>query len=222
MKKKIGLLITTYNRPEYLKQCLNSIWFSDRFQLDQVLIVDDCSTDETTMALIFKCPELVNADVIIKETNSGIHRSISIGCDRLFLHHQCDTVITIDGDTLVKPEWINALLTLHDRFPTNISSGFNTLVRHPGQDKPRHDVHEWFDTYVTKHSIGGINMVFSFSIYHKIIKPCLVDLKWDARVSHEFKNRFWVFTVTRPSVVQHIGLEEGMHMTNNPDIAYDF
>jgi glycosyltransferase involved in cell wall biosynthesis len=48
---KIGLLITTFNRPEYLRQTLESLKRADLHNA-QIFIVDDCSRDNETLRLI--------------------------------------------------------------------------------------------------------------------------------------------------------------------------
>lgn len=220
--KKVGLLITTYNRGEYLRQCLNSLALSDLSHINQILVVDDASTDALTKELLVKVKTAwKGSKVWVNAENKGIHNNIRLGSELLF-DMGCDVVINLDPDTVVKSDWALKLLELHYKFPTTIASGFNTLSRHPGSPTPRHDVFEWFDTYVTKSSIGGINMVYSFSMYHKIIKQHLIALNWDWRICREFQSRHWLFVITRPSVVQHIGIGEGMHPSNNPDVAYDY
>jgi glycosyltransferase involved in cell wall biosynthesis len=219
---KIGLLITTYNRPQYLQQCLNSLYSSDLTSVHQILIVDDASSDPKVKPLLEKAIDILKAKVWVNQNNKGIANNIGLGSELLFETFDCDSVINLDPDTIVSHDWINKLSDLHKRFKTVIASGFNTLSRHPGVPKPRHDVHEWFPDYVTKNSIGGINMMYSFSVFNKIIKPHLVAENWDWRVCDEFKKRYWLFVVTRPSVVQHIGIGEGMHPSNNPDVAFDY
>ena len=46
---KVTLLITTYNRPEYLRRCLASV---KRAGITDVLIIDDCSTDTERCSLL--------------------------------------------------------------------------------------------------------------------------------------------------------------------------
>ena len=48
----LALIITTYNRPEYLRKCFDSILRSDIPNGTVVLISDDCSDDEETLNLI--------------------------------------------------------------------------------------------------------------------------------------------------------------------------
>jgi len=49
---KLGIIITTFERPEYLKQCLESINNADIKNDVLFFIVDDCSTDINVFNLI--------------------------------------------------------------------------------------------------------------------------------------------------------------------------
>ena len=48
----LALIITTYNRPEYLRKCFDSILRSDIPRGTVVLISDDCSDDKETIDMI--------------------------------------------------------------------------------------------------------------------------------------------------------------------------
>lgn len=217
---KIGLLMTTFNRSEYLKQCFDSLVQCDNSKINVVAIVDDASTEEDVLNLLHSL--MLGAkgtlSVEFKKANEGIHDSIKSGCKTLFVDNECDAVVTIDPDTIHKKDWINKLVDLHMRYPNTIATGFNTLVG------GRHKITAEHEDYYLKATIGGINMCFNREVYKKFIEPNLVALNWDWLVCKAMQDAGMQFVVTKPSVIQHIGLKKGMHVSPNdePDVAKDF
>lgn len=215
---KIGLLITTFNRPEYLRQTLDSLSRCDLTGIN-ILIVDDCSRDPQTIELIR--PYTVMRNI----RNISIRYSMQIGFDRL-VSDGCDVLINLDADVIVRKDFLSKLIELYTLFPDRIISGFNTLTKNR-IGKARHPIASSHDGYVTKKSIGGVNMCMGVNTYHTIVKPALVESQqtrdhWDkiaCRISNE-KGK--AIIVSSPSVIQHIGFDSAMGHRDNPDIAEDF
>ena len=213
---KTGLLITAFNRPEYLEKCLRSVSMIPNNGSLEILIIDDCSTDKRTIELI---DSFVNTWVkkIRMSKNQGIKNALRTGFNFLFASG-CQTVINLDGDAIVKPEFLEVLTTLKARFPDTIVSGFNTQTTDPKTGKVRHRTIGEFDGYCLKESIGGINMVINEAQYKAFLLPALKGQNhWDWNLCKMVKS----FVVSKPSVVQHIGIEKGSNL-NNPDVAFDF
>lgn len=217
---KIGLIITTYNRPEYLKECLDSIRRSTAIQRDdvEILIVDDGSTNQETL-------ELVNdADwaSTIKKPNRGIKDSLLKGYTHFFNEYRndIDLVINLDGDGIFRNDAIEVLLDLKKRFPDNIVSGFNTTVENRNPIIGEHE-----DCFLKKYA-SGINICINKEQYEKWVKPCLLkEGNWDYQSSLLSEKDGMSVVVAMPSVCQHIGLISAMGHTNNnvkPDISEDF
>jgi glycosyltransferase involved in cell wall biosynthesis len=104
----LGLLITTFNRPEYLRECLESLKRAD-IEGTEIIVVDDCSTDLETKKLLNEC----GYNVIFKAKNSGICDSLIIGFDYL-VSKGCDTLMNLDGDAQVRNDFIERILELPD------------------------------------------------------------------------------------------------------------
>lgn len=210
----IGLLINTYNRSEYLERCIASIRKADLSRVIQVLVVDDCSTDRKVFNLlngflIYRMPE-----------NKSIRYAIQEGYEMLF-DWGFEIVINLDGDAIVKPDFIQKLVDLHRQFPNNIITGFNSLVI------GRHPIFEQHETYCVKKSCGGINMLVTRKMYDEVVNPSLITAQrtrghWDDIVSQKIRDRNEVFICSTPSVVQHIGFKSAMGHDANPDYAHDF
>jgi glycosyltransferase involved in cell wall biosynthesis len=215
---KIGILITTFNRPNYLQQTLESISQADLLGAN-ILIVDDCSVDVQTQTLIKPYRTIRN----IK--NLSIRHSLQIGFDRL-AKDGCTLLVNLDSDVIVRRDFLSKLLELHRQFSDQIVTGFNTLTK-SRTGKVRHPIFSSHDGYVTKRSIGGVNMAISVNTYETIVRPALVEAQrtkdhWDKIACRISTEQGKLIIVSKPSVIQHIGFNSAMGHKDNPDAAQDF
>ena len=215
---KTGLLITTFNRPEYLSDCLDSVSKIDYDGELLLLIIDDKSTNQETIEIIDQFhSEKFEVRKMHLTRNQGIANALRVGFNYLFAS-DCNLCINLDGDAIVKTEFLTVLLDLKLRFPEMIVSGFNTQTIDPKTGGIRHRTITQYSDYCLKKSIGGINMVISTVDYRNKVLPSLRKRGfWDWNVCSVSTG----FIVSTPSVVQHIGIEKGTNM-NNPDTAFDF
>src|SRR5687767_186635 len=121
---KIGIVLCTYNRPEYLARTLESISRADIPDGTLLCIVDDKSED-TRLIEDFAFD---NKHIIINDKNSGIKHSLRRGVSYLFSHN-CDLVINLDSDALVRNDFIEVLTNLYTLFPTRIITGFHSTTK---------------------------------------------------------------------------------------------
>lgn len=213
---KTTLLITTYNRPEYLRQCLDSVKRLAEMP-DAIFIIDDCSTDSETRRIIADFEVHVPTLKYFASINYGIKHSLSLGCEFAFANG-ADLVINLDGDAIIKPDFIIRLKHLHLEHPGHIVSGFNSLNK-DGKGLLRNPIiEEHSDHYIKKHA-NGINMCFNGGQYESHIKPALIKKQgnWDYDSTNSNG-----FVVAKPSLVQHIGIVSSMGHTDDPDVAADF
>lgn len=218
---KLGILICSYNRPQYLRQCLESIERADLSQVETIVIIDDASTDPKTHALIDEF-EVKGVQVIkvFSKINRSIKGSLLYGFDLLFKDH--DVVTNLDGDAIVANNFIEVLLKLHNTFQGDcIVSGFNTTV------KNRNPILTEMKTYFLKKYVSGINILVNKNIYEKYVRPSLQkEGNWDFNTSLASEADGKPVVVAKPSVVQHIGIEESSmgHISGSepPDVATDF
>lgn len=227
---KTGLIITTFNRPEYLRQCFESIKATVLPEDLLIVIADDSSTNPETLQLISDFN--INGIAIIKirnEKNSKIYNSLANGYDKCWAQ-KCDVVINLDGDAIVKPDFFKRLLKLQQEHPANIVTGFNSENKNlDGKDRHQlYDDHSKFDDYWLKKSVGGINMVVNYDTYFKYILPALNNCinnkrgNWDHLACIESMKANFPIVVGVPSVVQHIGFDSSMNHIEAPDVASDF
>jgi glycosyltransferase involved in cell wall biosynthesis len=217
---KLGIVICTYERANLLAQCQLSILCADKPDNHDIVFVDDHSMSPEVLSLL----NTHDYSTMFKDENKGIHDSIERGFNYMFNTCGCDVVMNLDSDAIIKKNGIIKLLELHDKFPDTIVSGFNTLARDVNTHKERHPITESFDNYVTKKSIGGVNMMMNKEIFDTYVLPELHSYNWDWRVCKRMQKDNNLFIVSSPSVVQHLGIKSaigGIHNLN-PDIADDF
>lgn len=225
---KLGLIIAAFNRPEYLRQCLASVKAADLSQVQTVLIVDDKSSDPETIQLIndfeLEGVELIKA---FSKENRSIKGSLLFGLDLLF--QSCDIVTNLDGDAIVRKDFISVLLQQKEDYPDHLITGFNCLTKNK-DGSVRHKILGEGERCNWKISVGGINLLYDTRQYEKWVRPTLVKClehggNWDdhtCRASFA-SGKFIICCV--PSVVQHIGIESAMgHSAGGepPDVSTDF
>ena len=208
---KTGIVITIYNRPEYLSETLQSISESN-LSNTELFLVDDCSTNQTTIELInnFSIDNVV-IHKIKNEKNENMFYGLKLGWD-YFYSNNFDVLCNLDADVIVKPYWLQTLLQLHELHPDKIVSGFNTL---------NHPIMESFQTYHTKKSAGGANFLFGRILYPEI-KPKLMHYAWDWKVCYRMARLNKDFIVSNPSVIQHIGKSSSLKDHEKFDRAEDY
>lgn len=221
---KLGILITTYNRPEYLKPCLESIKRAEIPEGTQICISDDFSDNQETIKLINEV-FYPNPNVTInrQQGRQGIKKSF-LGAMGVFINRGCDTFINLDGDALVRNDFVSVLLKLHEQFPDNLITGFNCNTLNV-DGTIRHKILEQGEGWNKKKTVGGINLFFTREMFDKWLLPALSEPvgNWDQKACLNAGNGV---ICAVPSVVQHIGFESSMGHSGSgrelPDTAEDF
>lgn len=213
---KLAIVITTYNRFDLLKNCIKSLVASNIPAGTEFIIVDDNSV-EKIKPLFEPLQEKFPCDFWLLDRNYGIGHNLKLGFD-VAVNKHASILCNLDPDTIVKPYWLDRLLVLNKQFQGTIVTGFNT------NSGGRHKPHFEHNMYYLKRTIGGINMLFNQELYAKYIEPCLLEVDWDWQVCNRFRLNNIMFVVSKPSVIQHTGINEGMHVGPGiqPDVAEDF
>ena len=228
-KPLIGIVIACYERQDYLKKTLESIKKSD-LSNTIICIIDDCSKNRNVWKLIndFKTNSSVKIIKVKNKKNIGIRYNLLKGWD-ILCKYKCDYLCNIDSDTVVKYEWLDKLRKTenHSRNRLDVEgvvvSGFNCV------ESCNHKILKDYGDYYQKRTIGGINMFFSRKTYNNLIRQVLEkgrpNMGWDWEVCSHSRNKNYPIIVTKPSVIQHIGIK-GLNSSNHKitryDIAEDF
>ena len=217
---KIGLVITTYNRPRYLQRTLEAL---QRSQLPETLlfIVDDGSDDLETLKMIkdFSLPATpVVKAYRIHKTGCAMYENLCYGWDLLLAEYGCCYLCNLDPDTVMKRPWLQTLRALHEQ-----ETESNAPVLVTGFNAYQHPILANNGNYYQKASLGGLNLFFDCVLYQTIVRPALVDIDWDWRVVRAMQEQDYRILCTRPSVIQHIGREGFWSGKSNVfDFAVDY
>ncbi|HEU5239881.1 MAG TPA: glycosyltransferase, partial [Pyrinomonadaceae bacterium] len=99
---EVSIVIPVFNQFRFTQACLASLQENQESERFEVIVVDDCSTDETAEAV----PRIPGIVYLRNETNSGFIASCNFGAGKARGNH----LLFLNNDTLVKPGWLTALL----------------------------------------------------------------------------------------------------------------
>jgi GT2 family glycosyltransferase/2-polyprenyl-3-methyl-5-hydroxy-6-metoxy-1,4-benzoquinol methylase/glycosyltransferase involved in cell wall biosynthesis/uncharacterized coiled-coil protein SlyX len=106
---KVSIIIPVYNQVHYTIQCLESICRYLSLSSFEIIVVDDCSSDDTTK----KLSSIEGVKVVSNQTNQGFVRSCNIGAKAArgeYLHF-------LNNDTEVTAGWLDELVSTFQEFP---------------------------------------------------------------------------------------------------------
>jgi hypothetical protein len=222
-----GILIVSYNRPEYYRKCLDSFRTAIIPDDTLIMLIDDASTDADTVRLFNDFQ--VGEKPVIKlrnAVNQKISANIKKGFDHLFLIG-CDIVMNFDSDSIIKPYAIVKLIAEKMKHKGNILTGFNCTTKN-ADGSERHKIIETKEDYHLKRSVGGLNFVIDKKNYNHWVEPALNQAiahtgNWDHIACKNAEAQGKPIVSIFPSVVQHIGFVSSMgHSAEAPDVADDF
>ena len=209
----LTIVIPIYNRPEYLRQTLDSL-LPVITQNETIILSDDGSTDHGIIPVIEKFIEKANSRLInvdyYKNQHFGVHANMMYGIEECYT----DAIITLDSDFVVAPDFLLRLWDAMGKYANDdtIITGFNA---------PAHKPIKYESGYVLKNTIGGGNLAFTWEAYKKHIKPALVNTLWDWAMSASVIRSKGRLICLTPSVCQHIGIESTLGHVG-ADVAMDF
>lgn len=207
---RTAIVIPIFNRPEYVRQCFDSLKAADIPRGTMIVLVDDASTDKETISICNLFLSDCNRHIVRHKKNTGVKGALLTGINYAF-EHGADLIINLDSDAIVKPDFVKLLTELHAATGL-ITSGFNNPKEPPILPIPVH-------SYLNKKHANGINMCFNHEQYEAHIKPALLAKtgNWDYMASESAGK----VAITVPSCVQHIGIQSSMgHI--GADVAHDF
>src|ERR1035437_3678201 len=221
----VGFVMPVYARPNYLRQCFESLNKADLYKVSYIIFVDDASADPQVIQM-YNAVTSDHAIVTkhINPVNSGIRMSLLTGIDKC-IDAGCDTIINMDSDMIVKPHFVNELLKLKRLHQDKIVSGINCTMRQKTGEERNPLIAEYEKCYLKKY-VAGQCLCFGKEQYERFIRPALlINGNWDHNASIACDKEGLPIVVCKPSVAQHIGMESSMgHNAYGelPDRADDF
>lgn len=121
---KVAAVVTTFNRPDLLGECLNSLLQQSR-PLDEILVIDDCSSQETELAVRSFSPSNVHYIRFAKNMGSAyaFYYGIKVAYER-----SADWVWIIDDDSVLSKEALTELLSFVELQDQELISAVATRV----------------------------------------------------------------------------------------------
>lgn len=105
----VSVLIPVYGKVEYTLACLKSIADYPSKASFEVIVMDDCTPDDSVQIL----QRVKNLQVIVNPKNLGFLRS----CNNGSFHANGEYLLFLNNDTQVKPGWLDELVETYSSFP---------------------------------------------------------------------------------------------------------
>jgi GT2 family glycosyltransferase/glycosyltransferase involved in cell wall biosynthesis len=109
---EVSVIIPVFNQFQFTHACLASLQTVEERSRFEVIVVDDCSTDETAELV----PRMDGVVYLRNEKNSGFIASCNCGAEKA----RGKYLFFLNNDTIVKPDWLTALL---DTFAEDARAG---------------------------------------------------------------------------------------------------
>lgn len=225
-KYKIGIIIPTFGRFDYLKKCFESL--SKTNLTDCVIVIvdesltidvddDKIKTNKYIMEYDFKIPTIK----IYKNIHGNMFDSINIGLD--ILGHVCEFIMTLDSDTIHDVNFVEKTISTYWEVKSN-NNDYNKPIVISGFNTNKHKIISDNNlNYYVKETIGGCHLGFIADDYWNYIRYTLISYKWDTNIYNLINRLGGIIATTKPSVVEHIGEVSSVRIDNLPcDKSIDF
>lgn len=188
---KVAIVMTTHNRPDYLRTTLK--YLRKSLKGDERIIISDNGSTEEVFNVINEYFKYYSNICIMKHDDIGIAASLKMAIDTCAGY---DVIISIDSDILVRKDYIPRMVNAVMNNPTRIITGINA-TSHPANGKE--------GEFLTKKTISGMNIAFTWNTYSWHIRPSLIDNMWDWNMCSSINKSNDKFLCFSPSICQHIG-----------------
>ena len=207
----------TYNRPDYVELCFETLFNSDLSLLQHLYIYDDASTDKEVLKML---------RVVSKRDNVTVtYRGERLGCDGnmtaslVEISKKAEDVISIDSDSLFNIDWLNKLHELKQRVLKEFGGWAVLGVRN---HEVWHVVNEVLPGLVQKDWVGGFAVLINKDYFPSWVKNIYShDQSWDCEFGEYALEELGLSSfTTKNSYVAHIG-REGSHETEDtPEVGF--
>ena len=205
----LSICIVTFQACDYLRECLRSVYKSPPDGKFEIIIVDNHSTDGTTVMLEEEFPEV---KLILNPTNMGftapMNQALKAGCGEYLL--------LLNPDTLIQPQAFNRLIAFMEDHPEVGICSPKVLNNDGSLQKPcrRGESRPWaVFTYFL-----GLSTLFPNS---KLFGEYLMSYK-DENETHEVAGVSGSCMLIRRKVVSQIGYLDERFFAYQEDADYCF
>lgn len=106
---KVSIVIPVFNKSEFTFHCLKAIHANTSALAYEIIVLDDCSTDDTQQIL----QDVKGITLLRNETNSGFIAS----CNKAASAARGEYLLLLNNDTAPQAGWLDALLETFDQRP---------------------------------------------------------------------------------------------------------
>lgn len=209
---KIGIVLPSHNRPEYLERTLFDLSLTkipENYSITLILL-DDASEDQATIDLVknffWDNPNVV-IEKIFLENNLGIAKTLEKGFSLLKNKFKVDFFCNIDSDVISKDTWLIKILEIEKQLSIKFKK--NPII-YTAYNSSLHPIKYKQNNFAIKPSAGGLNFFFKEKDLNLVMKSLKGNKIWDWNLVKIIKNEHGFFVSTIPSQMQHIG-SSGMH-----------
>lgn len=160
---KLSIAITTYNRPRLTIQSFNKILSDDR--ISEIVIVDDCSTEENYKELRRLVTNL-NSDKIIVYRND-INLGMSLNKFTAISRCTNDWIIIFDSDNIIDRSYIDAFERINYQTIDN-----NSMIFCPSGALPKFDYSSLQGMIIDKSNVGELFKGIYATITEWLLNTC--------------------------------------------------
>lgn len=155
---------------------------------------------------------------ILKNQHANMYDSYRQAFRMLVSAFDCHYLVCLDSDVIVRADWLTTLLDLYSEQSLAgdgplIVSGFHTKAHKTIQEGAN---------FRLKESVGGLNLLFSRTVWEDWVDPRLTSLAWDRELGSAVCQAGGRLMVSKPSVVNHIGRSGVWSSWLHYDRASDF
>jgi GT2 family glycosyltransferase len=106
--EKVTIIIVSFNNPDYLRMCLDSIRDKTDYPNFEVIVVDNGSDQSLIDEIATRCEHDQRFRLIAAGENLGFARANNVGIEAA---KDADYVVLLNDDTVVTPSWLGTLVS---------------------------------------------------------------------------------------------------------------
>ena len=147
---KVSIIVAAYNVGKYIRRCLESV-LVQTFADFEVVVVDDASTDETSLVLKEYAENDARVRIVTHPINQGRHLARKSGVAAA----QGEVCLFLDGDDELSPSLCRELVEEYDRAPVDILHFGITVLGENGLLEEERDAYERYNNAPTPPATGS-------------------------------------------------------------------
>jgi GT2 family glycosyltransferase/glycosyltransferase involved in cell wall biosynthesis len=171
----VAIVVLSYDNPEYLRQCLESIWENTRYPSYDVYVVENGSNPEIDAYLTAECETRERLHVIRPGANLGFARANNLAVE---LAGDCEYVVLLNDDVVVTDGWLRTLLRHLEDDTVGIVGPVTNWTGNEARVDVDYEGLEGMDEFAARHTAERTGKTFditSLAMYCVAIRRRLYD-----------------------------------------------